>query len=65
MVRVRVMVFNDTFNNISAISWRSVLLVKETGVSGKTTDLPQVTDKHYHIMLYRIHISWAGFELTT
>jgi hypothetical protein len=29
---VRVMVFKDTFNNISAISWRSVLLVEETGV---------------------------------
>ena len=29
------MVFNATFNNISAISWRSVLLVEETGVPGK------------------------------
>ena len=29
---VRVMVFNSTFNNISVISWRSVLLVEETGV---------------------------------
>jgi len=26
------MVFNATFNNISVISWRSVLLVEETGV---------------------------------
>jgi hypothetical protein len=26
------MVFNATFNNISAISWRSVLLVEETGI---------------------------------
>jgi hypothetical protein len=30
--RVRVRVFNATFNNISAISWRLVLLVEETGV---------------------------------
>ena len=28
---VRVTVFNATFNNISGISWRSVLLVEETG----------------------------------
>jgi len=32
---VRVMVFNATFNNISAISWRSVLLMEETGVHGE------------------------------
>jgi len=29
------MVFNATVNNISAISWRSVLLVEETGVPGE------------------------------
>ena len=40
------MVFNATFNNISVISWRLVLLVEETGVPQKTTDLLQVTDKH-------------------
>jgi hypothetical protein len=33
MVRMMVMVLNGTFNNISVISWRSVLLVEETGVS--------------------------------
>jgi hypothetical protein len=38
------MVLNATFNNISAISWRLVLLVEETGVS--------VIDKLYHILLY-------------
>ena len=41
-VERKVMVFNATFNNISVISWCSVLLVEETGVPGKkkTTDLP-------------------------
>ena len=29
------MVFNGTFNNISVISWRSVLLVEETRVPGE------------------------------
>ena len=29
------MVFNATFNNISVISWPSVLLVQETGVPGE------------------------------
>jgi hypothetical protein len=32
---VCLMMFNVTFNNISAISWRSVLLVEETGVPGE------------------------------
>jgi len=41
--------FNATFNNISVILWWSVLLVEET------TDLSQVTDKLYHIMLYTSH----------
>jgi len=29
------MVFNATFTNIAVISWRSVLLVEETGGSGE------------------------------
>ena len=41
---VMVMVFSATFNNISDISLRSVLLVEETGVSENTTDLCQVID---------------------
>ena len=51
------MSFSATFNNISALSWRSVLLV---GVPGETR-IPAAS----HILLYRVHLAWAGFELST
>jgi hypothetical protein len=55
------MVFNATFNNSSVISWQLVLLVEETGGPGKN-HLPvtsEVTDKLYHIMLYRTNSSYV------
>ena len=35
LIIVCLMVFNATFNNISVKSWRSVLLVEETGRPGE------------------------------
>ena len=58
-VMVMVMVFNATFNNISGLSWRSVLLVEETRVPGENP-LPQVTDKHYNLKLYQVHVAMSG-----
>ena len=60
------MVFNATFNNISVISWQSILLVEETGVSRENH---QPAASHwqtlYHVMVYRAQFAWAGFKLTT
>jgi hypothetical protein len=44
-------VFNATFSNISAISWRPVLVVEETGVQG-CTRLAAASDKAYQLLAH-------------
>jgi hypothetical protein len=60
------MVFNTTFNNISVISWQSLLLMEETGVPGENH---WPFSSHWQTLIKQCCIEytspWTGFELTT
>jgi hypothetical protein len=52
------MVFNATFNNISVILWRSVLLVEETRVPGEN----QPVARHWQTLSYNVVSSTPHHE---
>ena len=53
------MVFNATFNKISAISWHLALLVEETGVHGENHRL---TTNHWQTLSDKVALSTSRYE---
>ena len=63
-VRVKVMIFNATFSNISAMSWQLVVLVEDTGVPGENH---RPVASQWKSVSHNVVSSTPrmGFELTT
>ena len=51
----------STIFQLYRVRW-SVLLVDPPEYQEITTDLPQVIDKLYHIMLYLVHLTMNGVQ---
>ena len=56
---VRIVVFNATFNIISVILWRSVLLVEETGVPDKNR---RPVASHCQTLSHNVVLSTPRYE---
>jgi hypothetical protein len=59
------MVFNATSATFQLYRGGQFNRWKKREYSEKTSDLLQVTDKLYPIMLYQVHLVWTRFEITT
>jgi hypothetical protein len=57
-LRVMVLMFNATFNNISVISWRSILLVEEIRVPGENH---RPAASHLQTLSHNVVSSTHGF----
>ena len=52
--------FNATFNNISIISWQTILLVEKGGLPGENHRSVASLRQTFHIMLYHVHLTTNG-----